>query len=210
MLKLIGDCCHFVFMFVWLLSQDFVMGLSILLRGTIQEKLNWAFNLYDINKDGYITKEVGQPAPEQRKCSSCPMYWNLRVGFLRCCWKVWSLVFDWFVWTCMLSMEFQPMYGKATLLRIWILQYLNPRILWLLVVWGGGLAPPPHLVGVSEAAEMLRLSNPIFVRCTDVSILNSSGFNSLWKMHCRSRICQTVSLSWLYLELGDTFRTPKD
>lgn len=34
------------------------MGLSILLRGTIQEKLNWAFNLYDINKDGYITKEV--------------------------------------------------------------------------------------------------------------------------------------------------------
>lgn len=38
--------------------QDFVMGLSILLRGSIQEKLNWAFNLYDINKDGYITKEV--------------------------------------------------------------------------------------------------------------------------------------------------------
>lgn len=41
------------------LLQDFVMGLSILLRGTVQEKLNWAFNLYDINKDGYITKEVG-------------------------------------------------------------------------------------------------------------------------------------------------------
>lgn len=40
------------------LPQDFVMGLSILLRGTVQEKLNWAFNLYDINKDGYITKEV--------------------------------------------------------------------------------------------------------------------------------------------------------
>ncbi|KAF5907012.1 Kv channel-interacting protein 4 isoform X3, partial [Clarias magur] len=36
---------------------DFVMGLSILLRGTVQEKLNWVFNLYDINKDGYITKE---------------------------------------------------------------------------------------------------------------------------------------------------------
>lgn len=46
--------------FSWIISplQDFVMGLSILLRGTIQEKLNWAFNLYDINKDGYITKEV--------------------------------------------------------------------------------------------------------------------------------------------------------
>ncbi|ELK32254.1 Calsenilin [Myotis davidii] len=35
--------------------EDFVVGLSILLRGTVQEKLKWAFNLYDINKDGYIT-----------------------------------------------------------------------------------------------------------------------------------------------------------
>uniref|UniRef100_A0A3B3UW37 Kv channel-interacting protein 4 n=1 Tax=Poecilia latipinna TaxID=48699 RepID=A0A3B3UW37_9TELE len=43
---------QFLFLF-----QDFVMGLSILLRGTVQEKLIWAFNLYDINKDGYITKE---------------------------------------------------------------------------------------------------------------------------------------------------------
>uniref|UniRef100_A0A8C9LCC8 Potassium voltage-gated channel interacting protein 3 n=1 Tax=Pavo cristatus TaxID=9049 RepID=A0A8C9LCC8_PAVCR len=38
--------------------EDFVVGLSVLLRGTAQEKLNWAFNLYDINKDGCITKEV--------------------------------------------------------------------------------------------------------------------------------------------------------
>ncbi|XP_042196900.1 Kv channel-interacting protein 4 isoform X1 [Callorhinchus milii] len=37
--------------------EDFVTGLSVLLRGTIQDKLKWAFNLYDINKDGYITKE---------------------------------------------------------------------------------------------------------------------------------------------------------
>ncbi|XP_060712379.1 calsenilin-like isoform X1 [Hemiscyllium ocellatum] len=37
--------------------EDFVVGLSVLLRGSIHEKLNWAFNLYDINKDGYITKE---------------------------------------------------------------------------------------------------------------------------------------------------------
>ncbi|XP_053257485.1 calsenilin isoform X1 [Podarcis raffonei] len=37
--------------------EDFVIGLSILLRGTVHEKLKWAFNLYDINKDGYITKE---------------------------------------------------------------------------------------------------------------------------------------------------------
>ncbi|TSO88061.1 Calsenilin [Bagarius yarrelli] len=38
-------------------KNDFVIGLSVLLRGSVTEKLNWAFNLYDINKDGYITKE---------------------------------------------------------------------------------------------------------------------------------------------------------
>lgn len=38
--------------------QDFVMGLSILLRGTLREKLEWTFHLYDINRDGYINREV--------------------------------------------------------------------------------------------------------------------------------------------------------
>ncbi|KAI3361830.1 hypothetical protein L3Q82_002160 [Scortum barcoo] len=38
-------------------KNDFVIGLSVLLRGSVTEKLRWAFNLYDINKDGYITKE---------------------------------------------------------------------------------------------------------------------------------------------------------
>ncbi|MBN3273831.1 KCIP2 protein, partial [Polyodon spathula] len=37
--------------------EDFAMGLSIILRGTINDRLNWAFNLYDLNKDGCITKE---------------------------------------------------------------------------------------------------------------------------------------------------------
>ncbi|NXN11446.1 CSEN protein, partial [Indicator maculatus] len=37
--------------------QDFAMGLSVLLRGTVQQKLRWTFDLYDINKDGCITKE---------------------------------------------------------------------------------------------------------------------------------------------------------
>ncbi|XP_076015700.1 A-type potassium channel modulatory protein KCNIP1 isoform X1 [Genypterus blacodes] len=37
--------------------EDFVSALSILLRGTITEKLQWTFNLYDINRDGYINKE---------------------------------------------------------------------------------------------------------------------------------------------------------
>lgn len=47
-------------------SQDFVTALSILLRGTVHEKLRWTFNLYDINKDGYINKEVSEPEPGAR------------------------------------------------------------------------------------------------------------------------------------------------
>lgn len=33
------------------------MGLSILARGSVNEKLQWAFELYDINGDGMITHE---------------------------------------------------------------------------------------------------------------------------------------------------------
>lgn len=33
------------------------MGLSILSRGTMDEKLRWIFNLYDLNRDGKVTKE---------------------------------------------------------------------------------------------------------------------------------------------------------
>ncbi|XP_034538809.1 Kv channel-interacting protein 1b isoform X1 [Notolabrus celidotus] len=37
--------------------KDFVVGLSTLLRGTLREKLEWTFHLYDINRDGYINRE---------------------------------------------------------------------------------------------------------------------------------------------------------
>ncbi|XP_060526843.1 Kv channel-interacting protein 1-like isoform X1 [Cylas formicarius] len=37
--------------------EDFVQNLSILSRGSLEEKLRWAFSLYDINGDGFITKE---------------------------------------------------------------------------------------------------------------------------------------------------------
>ncbi|XP_045465681.1 Kv channel-interacting protein 1-like isoform X2 [Harmonia axyridis] len=37
--------------------EDFVQNLSILSRGSLEEKLRWAFTLYDINGDGYITRE---------------------------------------------------------------------------------------------------------------------------------------------------------
>ncbi|XP_063705065.1 Kv channel-interacting protein 4-like isoform X1 [Culicoides brevitarsis] len=37
--------------------ENFIQGLSILSRGTLEEKLLWTFSLYDINGDGRITRE---------------------------------------------------------------------------------------------------------------------------------------------------------
>ena len=34
-----------------------LVSLSTLLRGTTYEKLHWTFTLYDLNKDGFITKQ---------------------------------------------------------------------------------------------------------------------------------------------------------
>ena len=36
--------------------QDFVIGLSILVRGTIEEKMRWMFSLYDQDRDGFISR----------------------------------------------------------------------------------------------------------------------------------------------------------
>ncbi|CAO1416361.1 unnamed protein product [Diamesa hyperborea] len=37
--------------------EEFVLNLSILSRGTMDDKLEWTFQLYDVNNDGFITKE---------------------------------------------------------------------------------------------------------------------------------------------------------
>ncbi|XP_022701406.1 calsenilin-like isoform X2 [Varroa jacobsoni] len=39
---------------------DFVIGLSVLSRGSLQEKLRWTFNLYDINGDGAAVSSAMQ------------------------------------------------------------------------------------------------------------------------------------------------------
>lgn len=58
-----GNYAHFVFSTMDSNStgiinfEDFLMGLSILSRGTMDEKLRWIFNLYDLNGDGKITRE---------------------------------------------------------------------------------------------------------------------------------------------------------
>ena len=41
---------------ILLSQQEFVVGLSVLARGSLSEKLQWIFSLYDINNDGYISK----------------------------------------------------------------------------------------------------------------------------------------------------------
>ncbi|XP_065206144.1 Kv channel-interacting protein 1-like isoform X2 [Planococcus citri] len=37
--------------------EDLIHGLSTLCRGSLEEKLKWTFSLYDINKDGTISRE---------------------------------------------------------------------------------------------------------------------------------------------------------
>ncbi|KAI2803987.1 Kv channel-interacting protein 4 [Blomia tropicalis] len=36
---------------------DFVIGMSVLSRGNLDDKLKWTFSLYDVNGDGVITKD---------------------------------------------------------------------------------------------------------------------------------------------------------
>ncbi|NWR17736.1 EFCB1 protein, partial [Emberiza fucata] len=37
--------------------EEWVEGLAVLLRGTLEEKMKYCFTIYDLNGDGYISKE---------------------------------------------------------------------------------------------------------------------------------------------------------
>ena len=43
--------------YIFWLSQDFLTNLSIIVTGSDEEKYNWIFDLYDLNGDGFISKE---------------------------------------------------------------------------------------------------------------------------------------------------------
>ena len=36
---------------------DFMDFLSMLTKGSVEEKMLWSFHFYDVNKDGYISRE---------------------------------------------------------------------------------------------------------------------------------------------------------
>ncbi|RZF35216.1 hypothetical protein LSTR_LSTR014010 [Laodelphax striatellus] len=41
----------------WLRLEDWLLGLSVFLRGTLEERAIFAFHVYDLNNDGYISRE---------------------------------------------------------------------------------------------------------------------------------------------------------
>jgi len=48
---------HVVWAPLFYCFQDLVTGLSVLARGSVEEKLEWAFGLYDINGDGVVARD---------------------------------------------------------------------------------------------------------------------------------------------------------
>lgn len=46
-----------VFLMRCVVLQQFVQGMSLISRGSLHEKLQWIFSLYDVNGDGVISKQ---------------------------------------------------------------------------------------------------------------------------------------------------------
>lgn len=91
--------------------QEFVAGLSLILRGSIYDRLNWAFHFYDLDKDGFITREVPQIKLWLVFCFDINIYsigvlWKTNVKEYvwfhspRRWWRSWSQFMCWWGSTC--------------------------------------------------------------------------------------------------------------
>lgn len=65
--RVCSECFHyslFVFQTIdrsntgYIRFEDLLFTLSILVHGSIEDKLSWVFDLYDLNKDGKLTRSV--------------------------------------------------------------------------------------------------------------------------------------------------------
>ena len=68
------QCIEGVLELIWYIFQDFVVGLSILVNGTQEEKLEWTFHLYDLDGDGVITREEMEDVA--MSVSSCKVFYD--------------------------------------------------------------------------------------------------------------------------------------
>ena len=41
----------------FLSQEEWVLGLSVFLKGTLEERVAYCFDVYDMNSDGYISRE---------------------------------------------------------------------------------------------------------------------------------------------------------
>ena len=65
-------------------NQDFIRNLSILVHGSDDDKYNWMFDLYDLNGDGYITREEMEDVVFSVKCTIVESNCQFLIQFLPC------------------------------------------------------------------------------------------------------------------------------
>ena len=51
--------------------EEFAHALALLKRGSLEEKLTWAFHLYDLNGDGYLSREEIREVTTSVQCKHC-------------------------------------------------------------------------------------------------------------------------------------------